>query len=91
LCNDVGLFKSCLTKEKIAIYASKLALFLVELGCEDADIARGLAGARINYYSEYPIQRAFAKELAEIGKKDCPGWAALPAEIKAELKSLMAK
>src|SRR5262245_30081520 len=39
LCNDVNLFPSCATQEKITDYARARASFLVQLGCNNAEIA----------------------------------------------------
>lgn len=80
LCGETNLFYACLTEETIGLYASQLVPFLVGLGCNDKNIARGLVRYRLGFDDlktdvAKPIKLAFAKGRAEI-KKDCPGWSA---------------
>jgi uncharacterized protein YjbI with pentapeptide repeats len=100
LCDDINLFPSCLTKEKITEYAHARASFLGNLGCNDAAIARGVvrnleqrAGVYLVkmglslIHSEDPMLMALAKIWVAIQAKDCPGWAALPADQKMTLRN----
>jgi uncharacterized protein YjbI with pentapeptide repeats len=89
LCDNVYLFRSCLTQEKIAVYAHSRAAFLVELGCHNTVIARSVATLH-EHPGSIPIQMAFAKNFAATPEKDCPGWAALPADQKDRLRKLAA-
>ena len=85
LCNEVNLLPSCLTQDKIAVYARARAWFLVTLGCQDAAIARGVTRQML-VNTQDPMQMAFAKRFTTIQEKDCPGWAALPGDLKDELR-----
>jgi hypothetical protein len=100
LCDDVSLFTSCLMQEKIAEYADARAAFLGTLGCDNSAIARGLLGLWHRNISlpwltsqdrDDPLLRALAKHVTAIAEKDCPGWAALPAGLKDELRELAAE
>jgi hypothetical protein len=96
LCDDANLFSSCLTREEIAEYADTLAAFLGTLGCDNGAIARGLL---TQFWSSdrrppspmtpvSPMQIVFAKHATARLEKDCPGWAALPADWKNYLRKL---
>jgi uncharacterized protein YjbI with pentapeptide repeats len=101
LCDDTHLFPSCLTNEDIADYAHARASFLRNLGCNDAAIARGVVRnlrerARLNVFRARlglvhpgpdPMLMALAKTWIAIPEKDCPGWAALPADQKMTLRN----
>jgi hypothetical protein len=91
MCDDVNLLPSCLTEEKLGDYADGCAAFLVELGCQDATIARGV----VSLYMLPPSQpclwddsilRALAKHVTAIPEQECPGWAALRADQKDLLR-----
>jgi uncharacterized protein YjbI with pentapeptide repeats len=102
LCDDLSLFRFCVSPTQIAGYADDHARFLVTLGCKDTDgaIARGIM---LRYLPFRPIQVqlerldktnplliAFAKQVTTSLEKDCPGWAALPADVKDFLRTLAA-
>jgi Pentapeptide repeats (8 copies) len=98
LCDNVDLFHFCVTQAQSTKYADDRARFLVTLGCEgkDAVIARGII--RIIKYGFIPgnlppreedrMWVTFAKHVIMIPEKDCPGWAALPADQKENLRKL---
>jgi uncharacterized protein YjbI with pentapeptide repeats len=95
LCDNVELFRFCVTQAQSAEYANHRAMFLGTLGCDgkDAAIARG-----ITLWHQFslalqkdPILMAFIKHVTAIPEKDCPGWAALPAAQKDTLRKLVAE
>jgi len=90
LCDDVRLFPSCITPEQIGDYVQAHAAFLGKLGCNDAAIARNVVSRPMweGMDDPLPMQMAFAKRFAAIQEKDCPGWAALPADQKDKLRKL---
>jgi uncharacterized protein YjbI with pentapeptide repeats len=86
LCDDVTMFRFCVTPEQIAGYADGRLKFLVKLACQDAAIARGLILSVERDHSG----RAFAQHFTTSREKDCPGWAALSADKKDFLRKLAA-
>jgi len=104
LCDDVRLFPSCIT-EKFEEYDQARASLLGKLGCHNAVIARGMMtwhvmGDRITMASALAksssvtsdsLAKAFAKWVTAMQEKDCPGWTALPAELKDKLRTLAAE
>jgi uncharacterized protein YjbI with pentapeptide repeats len=86
LCDDVTMFRFCVTPEQIAGYADGRPKFLVKLGCQDAAIARGIFSS----VGEDHRGRAFAQHVTPSLEKDCPGWAALSANEKDYLRKLAA-
>jgi len=100
LCDDVNLFPSCLTQENTAEYVDALAAFLVTLGCHDGVIARSvltqiwprsIRPPSSPMAPDYPLLIAFAKHVTTRPEKDCPVWAALPADKKDSLRKLAAE
>jgi uncharacterized protein YjbI with pentapeptide repeats len=98
MCDDVNLFPSCLTQEKIADYARARASFLIQLGCDNSRIAyrivtwhRTTEGINLPHSTTYLMLVALAKSFTALQEKDCPGWAALPVGHKAMLRTLAAE
>jgi len=80
-------------QEKIEEYADALAAYLGTLGCYNGAIAHGLLkqmriGLRPRLRSlDYPLKMALTERVTA-AEKDCPGWAALPADQKDRLRKL---
>jgi hypothetical protein len=97
LCDNVKLFPFCVTKAQRAEYAHARAGFLAILGCKskDAVIARGITSWHLSLLrftiEKDPILMASAKHITARPEKDCPGWAALPADQKDTLRTLADK
>jgi Pentapeptide repeats (8 copies) len=98
LCDNVELFRFCVTQVQSAEYADHRAMFLGTLVCEgkDAAIARGITLWHQSFLEmpgeqKDPILMAFVKHVTTIPEKDCPGWAALPAAQKDTLRKLAAE
>jgi uncharacterized protein YjbI with pentapeptide repeats len=97
LCDDVNLFPSCLTQEKITDYAHARASFLVQLGCHNARIAYGIVtwhmttvGINRPHSAMYLMLIALGKSFTASPEKNCPGWADLPGALKDSLRKLAA-
>jgi uncharacterized protein YjbI with pentapeptide repeats len=106
LCDDVTVFRFCVTLEQIAGYADDHARFLVNLGCKgtDAAIARNIMlwyhsqldrkdpfGLAYKSLTNRKLTMAFAQHVTTRLEKDCPGWAALSADEKDSLRTLAAE
>jgi uncharacterized protein YjbI with pentapeptide repeats len=97
LCDNVELFRFCVTPVQSAEYAHHRAMFLATLGCKgkDAEIARGVMRWHQSVLGtpvqQDPILMAFVKHVTTIPEKDCPGWAAVLADQKDTLRELAAE
>jgi hypothetical protein len=87
LCDDPSLFPSCLTESASTQYYQKLSQFLARLGCENTDVARGIAGRIFSYREEV---HSFGLPLASaLLDPQCRGGAGLPDGVKKELRETL--
>jgi hypothetical protein len=99
-CSDVTLLPSCLPQEHSTAYAEARAGFLERLGCQDKDVARGVARWHIDALNQQfvlhegqdPILMVFVNHVTKKLEQEqgCPEWAALPPEEKQALRHLAA-
>jgi uncharacterized protein YjbI with pentapeptide repeats len=97
LCDNVTVFRFCVTPAQSAEYAHDRAVFLENLGCKGEDeaiaygITRWLQDALRFASPEDPILMVFAKHITASPVAKCPGWAVvLSADEKDYLRMLAA-